>query len=404
MNVKHCVALFTFLVFVSLVVGGCDALFTEAPEAGESFDEPLSGLTMQQLAAFARGDEGFGKIFSVTEGLGPIFNQPACETCHPRDGKGNPRTNLIRFGLTTNGMTDPLLEFGGPQLQDRSIPGVSPETLPAHVNAISRRSGPVVFGLGLIEAIPDAEIIQRLDLTDANGDGIIGKVNWVPAASYLGKADSVLYVGRFGRKAGVPFLLQQVVTAYHQDIGITTDYLPVENAHPQSGSSVRDEASDPELPASVVDDVVSYLLTLAPPKRGPITPQVLEGEQVFLNIGCAGCHTPSMTTGTHPIAALSNVEVPLYSDLLLHDMGLELADNFYEGMSTGTEWRTTPLWGLRLVKEFLGGTPYYLHDGRTSSLREVINLHGGEGDGARSAFQGLSASEQEALFKFLESL
>jgi len=394
---------YVLCMFLASLIVGCDALLTEAPEPGESFDEPMEGLTKQQLAAFSRGDEGFGKIFSVKEGLGPIFNQPACESCHPRDGKGNPRTNLIRFGRYENGVFDLLLDAGGPQLQDRSIPGVSPETLPAHANAVSHRSGPVAFGLGLIEAIPDAEILQREDPNDADGDGISGRVNWVSAADYLGKADGQ-YVGRFGRKAGVPFLLQQVVTAYQQDIGITTDYLPVENSHPQLGSSVRDEAPDPELPASVVDDVVSYLLTLAPPKRGPITPQVTQGEAIFTFIGCAGCHTPSMNTGSHPIAALSNVPVPLYSDLLLHDMGPGLADNFYEGSSTGTEWRTTPLWGLRLVKEFLGGTPFYLHDGRTSSLREVIDWHGGEAAGARDRFKELSVPQQEALIKFLESL
>lgn len=388
---------------LSVLVASCEALFTEAPEPGEAFDEPLEGLTMQERAAFARGDEGFAKIFTVKEGLGPIFNQPSCEACHPRDGKGNPRTNLIRFGRWDGSSFDPLLGEGGPQLQERSIPGVMPEVLPAHANAVSRRSGPIVFGLGLIEAIPDGEILRRADPNDADGDGISGRPNWVSAPAYVGNGAGP-YLGRFGRKAGVAFLLQQVVTAYQQDIGITTDYLPTENAHPQAGISVRDDAPDPELPASVVDDVVAYLRTLAPPKRGPITSEVQEGERIFSAIGCASCHTPSMKTGPSPIRALNNVDVPLYSDLLLHDMGPELADNFFEGSATGTEWRTTPLWGLRLIKQFLGGTPFYLHDGRTSDLREVIRLHGGEAAGARSRFQQLSTREQEALIKFLESL
>ncbi|MGH2568187.1 MAG: di-heme oxidoredictase family protein [Bacteroidota bacterium] len=394
---------FLFFVLTALTVAACDALLTEAPEPGETFDEPLSGLTQQERAAFARGDEAFGKIFSVKEGLGPIFNQAACESCHPRDGKANPRNNLIRFGRFDGTNFDPLLDEGGPQLQDRSIPGVAPEVLPSHANAISRRSGPVAFGLGFIEAIPDAEILKRADPDDADGDGISGRPNWVSAPDYVGNGAD-MYLGRFGRKAGVAFLLQQVVTAYQQDIGITTDYLPVENANPQAGISVRDDVPDPELQASVVDDVVSYLRTLAPPKRGPITPDVLEGERIFSTIGCGGCHTPSMRTSTHPIKALGNADVPLYSDMLLHDMGPELADNFFEGSSTGTEWRTTPLWGLRLIKEFLGGTPYYLHDGRTSDLREVIRLHGGEASGARSRFLQLPAQEQAALIKFLESL
>ncbi len=395
----------TFIVSLLAVMSmaACDALLTEAPQPGQSFDEPLPGLTQQERAAFARGDAAFAKIFSVKEGLGPIFNQPACESCHPRDGKGNPRTNLIRFGRFDGTTFDALLSSGGPQLQDRSIPGVTAEVLPAHANAISRRSGPIVFGLGLIEAIPEAEILKRADPNDADGDGISGRPNLVSAPEYVGSGAGV-YLGRFGRKAGVAFLLQQVVTAYQQDIGITTDYLPFENAHPQAGISVRDDVPDPELPASVVDDVVSYLRTLAPPNRGAITPEVQEGERVFLSIGCAGCHTPSMKTGPNPIKALRSVDVPLYSDLLLHDMGPELADNFYEGSATGTEWRTTPLWGLRLVKEFLGGTPYYLHDGRTTDVREVIRLHGGEAAGARNRFLQLPAREQEILIRFLESL
>lgn len=400
MRDRHSVVI---ILVLSVLLASCEALFTEAPEPGEAFDEPLEGLTMQQRAAFARGDEAFAKIFTVKEGLGPIFNQPSCESCHPRDGKGHPRTNLIRFGRWDGSSFDPLFEEGGPQLQERSIPGVMPEVLPAHANAVSRRSGPIVFGLGLIEAIPDSEILKRADPDDADGDGISGRPNWVSAPEYVGNGAGP-YLGRFGRKAGVAFLLQQVVTAYQQDIGITTDYLPTENAHPQAGISVRDDAPDPELPASVVDDVVAYLRTLAPPKRGPITAEVQEGERVFSAIGCASCHTPTMKTGPSPIRALSNVEVPLYSDLLLHDMGPELADNFFEGSATGTEWRTTPLWGLRLIKQFLGGTPFYLHDGRTSDLREVIRLHGGEAAGARTRFHQLSAREQEVLIKFLESL
>jgi CxxC motif-containing protein (DUF1111 family) len=400
-TVRLCVLL--TIALVPLAIVACDALLTQPPEPGESFDEPVSGLTNEERAAFVRGDEAFGKIFSVKEGLGPIFNQPSCESCHPRDGKANPRTNLIRFGKFDGSTFDPLLELGGPQLQERAIPGVVPETLPAHANAISRRGGPVVFGLGLIEAIPDEEILKRADPNDVDGDGISGKPNWVNAPEYLGKGLTPS-LGRFGRKAGVAFLLQQVVTAYQQDIGITTDYLPVETPHPQAGTSVRDDVPDPELRAAVVNDVVAYLQTLAPPKRGPITADVLEGEKVFTSMGCLSCHTPMMKTGPHPIRALSNREVLLYSDLLLHDMGPELADNFTEGSATGTEWRTTPLWGLRLIKEFLGGTPFFLHDGRTSDLSEAIRLHGGEATAARNRFLQLGERERQNLIKFLESL
>lgn len=392
-----CAGVFSF----SLIA--CDALLTEAPADGETFDAPLPGLSRDQLAAFARGDEAFGKAFAPNEGLGPLFNQPSCESCHPGDGKGNPRTNLTRFG-NWNGVTfDLLLDNGGPQLQEKSISGVTAETIPAQANAISVRSGPVVFGLGFIEAIPDSVILALADSTDSNGDGISGRPNWVSAPDYIGRGPGP-HLGRFGRKAGVAFLLQQAVTAYQQDIGITTDFLPLENPHPQAGGSVRDDVPDPELTASVVNDVVFYLRTLAVPKRGAETSETARGKQLFGSVGCASCHVPSMKTGTSPINALNEVTVELYSDMLLHDVGPELADNFYETSSTGTEWRTTPLWGLRLIGEFIGGTPFYLHDGRTSDLREAIRLHGGEAQTARNAFLSLSEADKNALIRFLQSL
>jgi len=387
-----------------LSIIACDTLFTEPPAEGETFDAPLAGLSKTELAAFVRGDESFGKAFTVREGLGPLFNQPSCESCHPGDGRGSARTSLTRFGYWNGLSFDQLLTEGGPQLQERSISGVSPETIPVQANGISVRTGPTVFGLGLIEAIPDSVILAYSDESDLNADGISGRPNLVGAPDYLGKGAGP-HLGRFGRKAGIAFLLHQVVNAYQQDIGITTDYLPVENAHPQAGAPVRDDVPDPELPASVVNDVVFYLQTLSPPRQGDESPDVAAGKQLFSSIGCASCHRPSMQTGSdHPIKALRNRAVRLYSDLLVHDMGPELADGFYEGDATGTEWRTTPLWGLRLIREFLGGTPAYLHDGRTSDLGEAIRAHGGEAQSARDAFLQLSEQERRALLSFLESL
>jgi CxxC motif-containing protein (DUF1111 family) len=393
----------TLAVLLTAAAIACDALLTEPAGEGETFDAPLPGLTILQHAAFVRGDEAFGKIFSVREGLGPLFNQTSCESCHPGDGRGSPRTKLVRFGFWNGVSFDPLLARGGPQLQERSIPGVTPEVLPPEANAISVRIGPPVFGLGLIEAIPDSVILANADEIDADANGISGRPNWVSAPDFVGMGPGP-HLGRFGRKAGVAFLLHQVVNAYQQDIGITTDYLPVENAHPQAGVPVRDDAPDPEVSASVVNDVVFYLQTLAPPRRGDETPVVLQGKQLFASIGCASCHIPTLQTGNHAITALSNREVELFSDLLLHDMGPELADGFYDGVATGTEWRTAPLWGLRLVREFLGGAAAYLHDGRTSDLREAIRAHGGEAQGGRDAFLQLSEQEKQALIEFLESL
>jgi CxxC motif-containing protein (DUF1111 family) len=389
------------------ILTGCDHIFTSPPEQGETFDQPLPGLSRSQRLAFSRGDEVFEKQFSFAEGLGPIFNQPACESCHPSDGKSHPRTNLTRFGLNTGSGFDPMLDYGGPQLQERSIPGVPPETIPAHANALSVRSGPVVFGLGLVENIPDSAILANADPNDLDGDGISGRPNFVDSPGWVASAPGPYgsqYLGRFGRKAGTAFLLQQVATAYSQDMGITTDFLPEENPHPQAGI-LGDDVADPEVSASTVNDVVFYLRTLAPPKRGAITAQVSRGEQVFIQVGCAKCHVPTMRTGSHPtIKALDYVEVNLYSDLLLHDMGDELADNFSEGSATGREWRTTPLWGLRLIEQQLGGTPFYMHDGRTSDLREAIRLHGGEAQSVRDSLFARPATDIDALIAFLRSL
>lgn len=397
-----------FVAGVGLMVG-CDQLLTEAPEPDQSFDAPIEGLTNEQLAIFARGDAAFGEVFTFNTGLGPIFNQASCERCHVGDGRGHPSTNLKRFGQNLGGgVFDPLIENGGPQLQDRSMPGYPAETIPAQANAISERGGPLVVGLGLIESIPDSTILGYADANDANGDGVSGTVNLISPPAFLGVPSGPYngkYIGRFGRKAGAMNLLQQTANAYHQDIGITSDFIPVENHNPLAGGMGGDPIADPEIPGATVNDVVFYLQTLRPPlRRNADDPEVRGGEDLFASIGCNSCHVPSMKTGPHSIAALSYQEVPLFSDMLLHDMGPDLADNFIEGEATGTEWRTTPLWGSGIVANVLGGTPYYLHDGRTSDLRVVIDLHKGEADASRIAFQQLPVEDQEALLNFLKSL
>lgn len=393
---------------LAVVLVGCDALLTQARALEDAFDAPIDGLTNAQRAIFARGDAAFGEVFTFRTGLGPLFNAASCEQCHVGDGRGHPSRNLKRFGLNTGTSFDPLVEFGGPQLQERSMPGYPAETIPAHANAISERGGPIVVGLGLIEAIPDATILQRADPDDLDGDGISGRPNLVDAPEFLNLPPGPYngkYLGRFGRKAAAINMLQQTATAYHQDMGITSDFLPDENYNPMVGGPIGDLVPDPEVTASTVHDVVFYLQTLRPPlRRSADNPQVRRGEQVFADIRCTSCHVPTMTTGPHPIAALSNKQVHLYSDLLLHDMGPDLADNFVEGEATGTEWRTTPLWGVGIVENVLGGTPFYLHDGRTSDLREVIALHKGEADSSRQRFNRLPAGDQEALIAFLKSL
>jgi CxxC motif-containing protein (DUF1111 family) len=390
-------------------VSGCQKLLTEAPKPEESLDAPIDGLTPEQLKIFARGDEAFGEVFTFETGLGPLFNSTACERCHVGDGRGHPSVNLKLFGKNLGGgQFDVLTQYGGPQLQERSLPGYPAEKIPAEADAVSERGGPLVVGLGLIEAIPDGAILANVDSLDADGDGISGRPQFIdppaflnlPAGPYNGK-----YLGRFGRKAGAINLLQQTINAYHQDIGVTSDFRPVENFNPLAGGTGGDPVPDPELTAGTINDVVFYLQTLRPPlRRNLADPQVKRGDSLFSTILCGRCHTPAMNTGPHPIAALSNKTANLYSDLLLHDMGPDLADNFIEAEASGTEWRTTPLWGLGIIETVLGGEPFFLHDGRTSDLREVINFHRGEADSSRKLFLQLSPADQEALLKFLKSL
>jgi CxxC motif-containing protein (DUF1111 family) len=406
---KHGTAFIVTLVFLSGFISGCDHLLTQAPEDSQVLDGPIDGLTNEQRMIFARGDESFGQVFTFDTGLGPLFNQASCQTCHVGDGRGHPSVNLIRFGMNIpGGGFDPLKEQGGPQLQERSLPGYPPEVIPGIANAISVRSGPIVTGLGLIEAIPDDMILSHADEADADENGISGRPNLIEAPAFLGLPAGPYggkYLGRFGRKAGSISLLHQTVLAYHEDMGITSEYLPLENFNPAVGGSGGDPVPDPEIATSSIQDVVFYLQTLRPPpRRNASDPTVLQGEAIFLQLQCGSCHIPSMRTGDHPVSPLSVRDVPLYSDMLLHDMGPDLADSFVEGEASGVEWRTTPLWGLGIVQNVQGGTPFYLHDGRTSSLHEVIALHKGEADSSRIRFNALTPDDQNALIEFLKSL
>jgi CxxC motif-containing protein (DUF1111 family) len=391
-------------VAIGLVAAaGCDSMLTTAPDPGDVFDAPLPGLTASELAAFAEGDAQFGQAFSIAAGLGPVFNNVSCASCHSGDGRGGPGNILVRFSIA--GVPDSL---GGPQVQDRAIPGAEAEQLPAGAE-VSRRLPPPVFGAGLIAGIPVDSIVARADETDADGDGISGRPHWVTAAEFVpahvpgGGAGPQL--GRFGRKAQVSSLFEQTVVAYHQDMGITTDFLSEENVNPLASTPTRaaDRVADPELSATAIEAVVAYLELLAPPAPGEMNPQRERGGMRFAEIGCASCHVPTYVTGPSATGALSQRDVTLYSDLLLHDMGDGLADYRADGSADGYEWRTAPLWGLRVMREFLNGQVLLLHDGRARSVEQAILLHGGEAQAARDAFQALSAEDRAALIDFVES-
>lgn len=379
------------------VLAACSDVFTATPNPGDLLDGPLDGLTPDELAAFVEGDEQFGRPFAPADGLGPIFNNVSCAACHSGDGRGRPENVLLRFdGL------------GGPQLQDKAILGAVPEELPAGA-AGSVRLPPPVFGVGLIEAIPEATILALADPLDSDGDGISGRPNWVTPPPWVPSdepgAEPGLRLGRFSRKGQVSSLLQQVAEAYHQDIGVTSDFLPVENTNPQSSRAAEaaDRVPDPEIPAATIRSVLAYIRTLAPPAPGADTPQRQRGAAVFDSIGCAGCHVPVLMTGPSSIPVLANRPVKLYSDLLLHDMGPGLADQRQDGSASGVEWKTPPLWGLRVMRDFLNGDAFLLHDGRARSIEEAILLHGGEAEGARDRFAALTPADRAALLDFVGS-
>ena len=276
-------------------------------------------------------------------------------------------------------------------------------------HAYSVRLPPPVFGAGLIESIPEAAILANADPNDANGDGISGRPNWVVPPAWVPYTEpgsgGEQRIGRFGRKAQTTSILQQTVEAYLQDMGITSDFLPDENRNPLAGHphDAVDGVIDPEVPASTVFGVVNYVLPLAPPPPGAVTTQREIGATLFTTVGCASCHVPELQTGTASVAALSNRTVTLYSDLLLHDMGDALADNRPDQQASGREWRTTPLWGLRLLRQFLNGDAFLLHDGRARTIEEAILLHGGEAQRSRDLFNALPASDRAALVDFVGS-
>jgi CxxC motif-containing protein (DUF1111 family) len=311
---------------------------------------------------------------------------------------------------------DLAFHLGGPQLQDRAIAGATPEQLPDGVET-SFRLPPPVFGVGLIEAIPVETIVSNADPNDANGDGISGRPNFVVPEDFVPAEEpggfvideefplGVPQLGRFGRKAQNASLLLQVVKAYHQDMGITTDFLPVDNRNPLASRATEaaDQVTDPELPEAEVRAVLAYVRLLAPPAPGAVTASRERGEALFRTVGCASCHMPELRTGPSTVAALSDQPVRLYSDLLLHDMGEGLADSRPDGDASGREWKTPPLWGLRLMRGFLDGDAFLLHDGRAGTVEEAIELHGGEAEAARQVFVNLPAEDRAALLDFVES-
>lgn len=409
MKLNRKVRVAALLGAVLIGITSCEKLLPPAPADNEILDGPVDGLTESQKHIFLQGDIAFNnEIFTPQTGLGPIFVSSSCGSCHAGDGRGHPFTTLTRFGQSDS-TGNIYLNAGGPQLQNRAIPGHTPEVLPANV-AHADFTPPPNTGLGYLEAVTDAYLLSLEDPNDSNGDGISGVVNWVTMPSFLSpRPDAIVlggrYIGRFGRKAAAINLLHQTVNAYIQDMGITSGYYPNDLFHFNNGTFATDGCADPEVSSAVVNNVVFYLQTLkAPIRRNTSDPDVIAGEQLFTALNCSGCHKPVMHTGTSAIAPLSNVEFHPYTDLLLHDMGPGLDDGYTEGTALTSEWRTPPLWGLGLSPASQGGGYYLMHDGRARTIEDAILLHGGEAQNSRDGYTTLSQSEKDQLIKFLESL
>jgi CxxC motif-containing protein (DUF1111 family) len=365
---------------------------------------PLPGLTTEQQAAFADGLEEFEEVEDAQGGLGPVFNGKSCAECHIQPVVGGSSAEIvvareIRIGTILNGVFDPMEYLGGSVLQQRSIheelpdSSVTGEQVPPEATLVSRRITTPLFGAGLIETIPVAQILQRADPSDRDRDGISGVPNQVfnpEAGEYQ--------LGRFGWKAHVPTLHLFSGDAYLNEMGITNPSFPQENL-PQGQPIPPDSDLVPELEdnGEAVEGFTTFMAFLAPLAPRPSMNSAGQGLRVFQGIGCAGCHTPSLGTGDSPVSALRFKRADLFSDLLLHDMGPGLADGIQMGAAKGSEWRTAPLWGLsRRI--------FFLHDGRAQTIEAAVASHGGEARRARDRFAVLARRDRDALLAFLNSL
>lgn len=448
------------LVLVVLLLAKCQKA-AELP--ADKYDERLSGgdatvfdntsgsfsnmfptLTGYDAEVHGFGDAAFSKIFvtapaPINPGLGVIFNNNSCISCHHNDGIGLPTAGESRSSLLVRISIPGTDEHGGPlaapgyglQLQDKAVFGKTPEckinivyddqtysfadgetyalraptytlsNLYTSLSAgymLSPRLAPPMIGLGLMEAIPESTIVAMADPNDANGDGIKGHPNyiWDPATQSR-------KLGRFGWKANTASLLTQVASAYNQDIGITNRIFPVENSFGQSQyDGLKD---DPELADSTLNAVRFYAATLAVPARRDVTDAtVKQGEALFKQAKCETCHRQTLRTEVNvAMPSLSNQLIHPYTDMLVHNMGAGLADNRPDFQADGQEWRTAPLWGLGLYEK-VNNPGFFLHDGRARTVTEAIMWHGGEAEASKVFFSKLSKADRSAMLKFLGSL
>jgi len=421
--------------------GGYATVFDATSKA---FQNAFPSLSAYDEHIHEMGDLVFSQTFvtapaPIHSGLGPLYNNTSCESCHHNDGIGLPTAGDARSSLLMRISIPGSDEHGGAvaapgyglQVQDKAAYGKQPE---AKVNIaytyqtfyfddgesyelrtptytltnlytpisgaylLSPRLAPPMIGLGLLEAVPEADIVANADPNDANGDGIKGVANYVWDVTTQSKK-----LGRFGWKANTASIVTQVATAFNQDMGITSRILPIENSYGQTQYDGLHD--DPELPDTTLNNVKFYAQTLCVPARRNVTDATVKrGEQLFILAKCANCHKQTLRTGVNvAFPAVSNQVIHPYSDLLVHNMGPGLADNRPDFLADGQSWRTAPLWGLGLYTT-VNNPGYYLHDGRARTMVEAIMWHGGEAAQSKAYYSHLSKSDRDAVLKFLQSL
>jgi len=359
--------------------------------------KPLADLDEARREAFKDGVEEFEEAEEIDEGLGPVFNDVSCEACHDTPATGGSGTTFVtRFGRGgRDGSFDPLERLGGSLRQDHGIGelrvcGLRAEVTPRRANVEAHRRTTPLFGLGLVEAVPDQTL---LDLASAQPRSIRGVAHMVDDV-----ASGERRVGRFGWKSQVATLRTFSGDAYLNEMGITSPDFPKENC-PQGNCNILarcDKVADPEDDGEAIDAFTNFMSLMAPPAPGPKSRRARQGERLFEEIGCTGCHVATLETGDSPVPQLNHVKLQPYSDFLLHDMGY-LGDGITQGQATGRLMRTAPLWGV-------SAQPFFLHDGRASTLGRAIRAHEGQGARARARFVRMSLDDRRAVIAFLRSL
>ena len=422
----------------------------EANSKIATFSQPAPALSAQEQQTFNFGNRIFNTNWMPTSaaasafaGLGPLYNRASCAACHVHDGRGQPPMDaqrplsmLIRISIAGNSAHDapkPVPGYGL-QINDQGIPGVAAEarvalvwqetsgtyndgekfslraalvilnaaaygTLPKNM-LTSIRVAPAVFGMGLIEAISDADILALADPDDSNKDGISGRANAV-YSQQLGR----ITLGRYGWKANIATLQDQTLDAARFDMGLTSEYEPQQNCEvEQLACAQAPNGPRPELSSSFTAKITDYLRMLGVPKQRPLNPTSARGEALFRDFQCGACHVKNFTTASHSsLSYLHNQTFHPYTDLLLHDMGAGLSDHRPDFAASGSEWRTAPLWGIGLIPS-VNNHNLYLHDGRARGVAEAILWHGGEAQAAKERFRNASKADREALIAFVNRL